>query len=618
MRKTAYVDLSLGATEIVDTPRDRLDEFLGGRGYGASLIYDLAPPGIAPLDPESALILTSGLFSGTPWPAASRYHLTFRSPLTGCYGYANAGGKLGPFLAACGFDAIVVRGRAETPTHLLVGRGSVAVRPAGDLWGKTTRETEATLHERYPDAAVASIGPAGENGVRFAAVINDGGRAAARTGGGAVFGSKNLKAVVVDRVPPDRAPRAFLAEARRATERLLSAPSIQNLSRWGTPFLTAIKNEIGDLPAKNHQRGQVAFIDRIDAEALEAYKSEVKGCLGCPIRCGRISTVRGGAYACTTAGPEYETVDSLGPQCDCSDPEVILYANMLCNELGLDTLSTGAAIAFAMECHERGLLDDETLSLEWGDPETVVEVVRRISSRSGIGDLLASGVRAAAATLGGDAPRYAMEVKGLEIPSQEGRVAKSFGLGHATSNRGADHLYALPTIDTAGLEEAARMHLAHVLPDVMDPSDERHKPDLVVFSEHYCAVADSLGVCKFSTVETHPLHPEDLARGARALGVETTGDELLRAGERIVNLERMFNVRLGLSSKDDRLPSRFTEEPMPVERGGRTTLHVIEGFDEMLARYYALRGWDANGIPTRETLQGLGLERWLADVGGRG
>jgi aldehyde:ferredoxin oxidoreductase len=615
MRKTAYVDLSRGTTGVVETSRDRLDEFLGGRGYGASLLYDLVPPGVAPLDPDNAVVLTSGLFSGTPWPAASRYHLTFRSPLTGCYGYANAGGKLGPFLAACGFDALVVRGRAARPVHLLVGRGSVAVLPAGDLWGKTTGATEEALHRRYPDAAVASIGPAGENGVRFAAVINDGGRAAARTGGGAVFGSKNLKAVVVEKTVPARVPAAFLAEARRATERLLSAPSIRNLSRWGTPFLAAIKNEIGDLPTKNHQLGQVPFIDRICAEALEAYRSETKGCFGCPIRCGRISTVPTGTYACTTAGPEYETVDSLGPQCWCDDPEAIIYANMLCNELGLDTLSTGATIAFAMECHERGLLDDGDLALDWGDPRTIVEGIRRIAARAGVGDLLSTGVRAAAATIGGDAPRYAMEVKGLEIPSQEGRVAKGFGLGHATSNRGADHLYALPTIDTAGLEEAARRHLAHALPDVMDPKDERHKPDLVVFSEHYCAVADSLGVCKFSTVETHPLHPEDLARGARALGVEITADELLQAGERIVNLERMYNVRLGLSAKDDRLPARFTEEAMPVRRGDRVTHHVIGSFDTMIARYYSLRGWNGDGIPTPEKLRELGLDRW-PDAGG--
>ncbi|MDD5220763.1 MAG: aldehyde ferredoxin oxidoreductase family protein [Candidatus Bipolaricaulis sp.] len=611
MRKTAYVDLSLGSTEIADTPDDRLGAFLGGRGYGASLLYDLVPPGVGPLDPGNALILTSGLFSGTSWPAASRYHLTFRSPLTGCYGYANAGGKLGPFLAACGFDAVAVRGRAESPVYLLVDCGAVAILPAGDLWGRMTGETEEILHRRYPEAAVAGIGPAGEHGVRFAAVISDGGRAAARTGGGAVFGSKNLKAVVVAKAPLRRAPTAFLGEARRAAEQLLAAPSIANLSRWGTPFLTAIKNEIGDLPTRNHQRGQVSFVDRIDAEALEAYKAATKGCFGCPIRCGRVSTVPAGAYACTTAGPEYETVDSLGPQCDCGDPEAVIYANMLCNELGLDTLSTGATIAFAMECHERGLLDDAELSLEWGDPASVVEAIRRIASRVGVGDLLSAGVRAAAAALGGDARRYAMEVKGLEIPSQEGRVAKGFGLGHATSNRGADHLYALPTIDTAGLEEAARRHLDHVFPAVMDPADERYKPDLVVFSEHYCAVADALGVCKFSTVETHTLHPEDLARGACALGVEITADDLLRSGERIVNLERMYNVRLGLSAKDDRLPARFTDEPMPVRRGERVTHHVIERFDEMLARYYALRGWDDDGIPTPETLRDLGLDRWL-------
>jgi aldehyde:ferredoxin oxidoreductase len=605
--QTGIVDLTSGTVEIAQTDRRDLERFLGGRGLAAKLLYDVVPPEVGSGDAENAVILTSGPLNGTSWPAASRYHLTFRSPLTGCYGYANAGGKLGPCLAYADFDAIVVRGRAERPAYLLVQPDRVSIESAEQLWTRTTGETEAALHEEYPHGAIACIGPAGERGVLYASVMNDGGRAAARTGGGAVFGGKNLKAVVVDGGRPRRLPGPFLAESKRATERLLSSRALEGLREYGTPYLTTLKNVVGDLPARNHQSGQVANVDRVGAEAFERYKEQTKGCLGCPIRCGRISTVDHGSYACRTAGPEYETIDAFGPQCGCDDPEAIIYANMLCNELGLDTLSTGAAIAFAMECHEHGLLDEADLDLAWGARDTVIELVRRIAAREGIGNLLADGVRRAACTLGEGARRYAMEVKGLEIPSQEGRVAKAFGLGHVTSNRGADHLYGLPTIDAAGLDDVAGKWLAEAMPQVMDPDDESRKPDLLVLSEHYCAVADSLGVCKFSTVESWALDPDDLARALGALGVPIEACDLLKAGERIVNLERMYNVRLGLSAKNDTLPARFTEEPLPVRHGEYVVEHRIIDFEGMRSRYYALRGWDEHGVPTGTTLQDLAL-----------
>jgi aldehyde:ferredoxin oxidoreductase len=515
---------------------------------------------------------------------------------------------MGAYLAWAGLDALVITGRAEAPVYLIVDGQSTRMESAGELWGQWTGETEDRLRKAHGESAVACIGPAGENAVRFASVMNDGGRAAARTGGGAVFGGKNLKAVVVTKAAPQSLPPAFVDEAKAATRKVLSSPMLGGLRQYGTPFLTSIKNIVGDLPTKNHRLGQVPFIDKIDAEAFQHFKVETKGCLGCPIRCGRVSAVTQGSYQCRTSGPEYETIDSLGPQCYCSDPEAIIYANMLCNELGLDTLSTGASVAFAMECHENGLLDDCDVDLSWGNAEAVIQLIRQIASREGLGNLLAEGVRRAARVLGGDAMSYAMEVKGLEIPSQEGRAAKGFGLGHATSNRGADHLYGLPTIDTAHLEEAGWAFLSHVMPDVMDPRDERTKPDLLTFSEHYCAVADSLGVCKFSTVETYPLYPDDLAQGARALGHEVTGAQLLQAGERIVNLERMFNVRRGLSAADDRLPARFTVEPLQIQHGASVTTSRIEDFDGMLARYYELRGWSAEGMPTRSKLAELGLE----------
>jgi aldehyde:ferredoxin oxidoreductase len=396
-------------------------------------------------------------------------------------------------------------------------------------------------------------------------------------------------------------------------------PNVAGLRDWGTVGLVAIKNQSGDLPAYNHQQGQVPWASRVDAQAISAYTLKNKGCYACPIRCGRVTRVEEGPHAGELEGPEYETLDALGPMCGVDDPEIILHANRLCNDLGLDTISAGTIIAFVMECGQRGLLRDGELSLEWGDAATVLGLLERIARRQGLGDLLAGGVRSAAETIGGDAYRYAMHVKGMELPRQEPRIAKGFGLGHITSNRGADHLYALPTIDLAGnLEAAQHLFPPEVVAKLMDTDDETYKPDLVVFSENYCAVTDAVGACKFTTTETYALYPEDLAAGLSALWDHPLGtDELLAAGERIVNLERLYNMRLGLSRADDQLPSRFVEEGMPVHtfddgEPSSEPVHVgcLHDLDAMLDRYYRLRGWDENGSPTAETLQRLGLEDW--------
>jgi len=310
-----------------------------------------------------------------------------------------------------------------------------------------------------------------------------------------------------------------------------------------------------------------------------------------------------------------------------SDMEAIIYANLRCNELGLDTISTGVVIAFAMECHEKALLTDTELSLEWGDPDTVLGLIERIAHRQGIGDMLAEGVKRAAAQIGCGAERFALHVKGLELPRQEPRIAKGFGLGHMTSARGADHLYALPTIDLAGQWDVARRYFpAEVVDELMDTANERYKPDVVLFGEHYCALSDALGICKFTTSEAFALHPLDLAEGLSLLwGRTVTAQELLAVGERIVNLERLYNVRQGMGRADDRLPERFTQEPLDVweylddpETGWSIATEkpvrsqaLVHDPDAMLDRYYDLRGWDHNGVPLEKTVKRLGLANKL-------
>jgi aldehyde:ferredoxin oxidoreductase len=443
------------------------------------------------------------------------------------------------------------------------------------------------------------------------------------------MGSKNLKAIQVRGRSEENLPPPFLEQARRAFAKVRDHPNVVGLRDWGTVVLIKPKNQSGDLPARNHQLGQVPWAERVDAQAIARYTYQTKACFSCPIRCSRLTRIENGPYAGELEGPEYETTDALGPMCWISEPEVIIRANRMCNDFGLDTISTGVVIAFAMECHERGLLHSDDLSLEWGDANTVLGLIERIARREGLGDLLAEGVRRAAERIGGNAPHYAMHVKGMELPRQEPRIAKGFGLGHATSNRGADHLYALPTIDLAGNLEAAR-HLfpAEIVPQLMETDNEAYKPDLVVFTEHYCAVSDALGICKFSTAETYALYPEDLAAGLSALWErEISSAELLRAGERIVNLERLYNVRLGLSRADDRLPTRFLTEPLEIYaftrdevtgeiRASPEPLHIgrLHDFEAMLDRYYSLRGWDKNGIPTPETVRRLGLEPWISSL----
>lgn len=636
MGLTAYISLGTGKIEIVASDTRRQTRFIGSRGLAASFLYENVGKGIDPLSPDNLLVFSTGPLTGTPWPTSARYTVTAKSPATGAYGYANSSGFFGPELKKAGFDNLIFGGRSPRPVYLLVEEGKVSIEDAAEFWGQTTDQVEEVLRRHYPGSRVASIGPAGENLVTFAAIINDYGRAAARTGMGAVMGSKRLKAVVARGSQRVQIPPAFLELVKRAVYKVKSDPETSFLTRWGTSMLIEPKNAKGDLPSKNHRWGQFPGGSRIDARALDQYVLHNQGCFACPIRCSRISRVAAGPYRVETEGPEYETLNALGANVWNDNLPLIIYANKLCNQLGLDTISTGMAISFAMEAHEAGLLQDPELNLKWGDPATITGLIERIAYRQGTGDLLAQGVRVAAERLGEAARRFAMEVKGVEIPRQEPRVAKAFGLGHATSNRGADHLYALPTIDIAGLVHVAERLFPNRLPGIMDLTSEEHKAAMVHFTEAYNAIVDSVGVCKFSTTETYALYPEDLAEALTALGHSYSAAELLRAGERIVNLERMYNVRHGFTARDDRLPDRFLREPLAVYADPRDVERAVpigkkeghppellkEGLtidlDRMLREYYQLRGWTPEGIPTPEKLRELGLDELVPDLPGEG
>jgi aldehyde:ferredoxin oxidoreductase len=625
MSRAAFIDLTNNEIKVEKISPHDLRLFLGGRGLGAKWLYDLVGPEIEPFSPDNLLIFTAGPLTGSPWPTSSRLHVTFKSPLTGAYGYANSGGHFAAELKQAGFDAVVVSGKAAHPVVLEIFDDDISVRDASDLWGKPVSETHKALlgADLNPKAGrVACIGPAGENLVRIAAIMNDVSRAAARGGPGAVMGSKRLKAIHVRASSRMPLTTDFRKAAKKTSRKLKDDGSLEGLRQYGTLVLMDPKNAFGDQPARNHQVVQVPFIDKVNASAFDQYLTRHKSCYACPISCGRQSVVEEGSYSVDLEGPEYETTNALGPMCWVSNPQAIMFANHLCNEFGLDTISTGVVVAFAMELHENGLLNDDTLSLEWGDEDTLVGLIERIAHRQGIGNLLADGTRLAAQKVGHNAAYYAMQVKGMELPRQEPRFAKGFGLGHATSNRGADHLYAMPAIDLGGNWEIARkLFPEEIVPEMMDPANEKYKADMVFYGEHYCAVTDSLGICKFSTVEVYSLLPEDLATGLSAMLEDKISDEeLLTAGERIVNLERMYNVRQGMSRVDDTLPERFSREPAPLyeynidPETGQPKVSAeplrygqIHDLDAMLDRYYSLRQWDDQGKPTKEVLRRLNL-----------
>ncbi|MEN6524418.1 MAG: aldehyde ferredoxin oxidoreductase family protein [Anaerolineaceae bacterium] len=623
MAQTAMINLTAGLIDCKETDPTLLQKFLGGRGLGAAYLYKLVPPKVQAFDEKNCIIFTSGPLNGTPWPTSSRYHVTFKSPETDAYGYANAGGHFGPELCRAGYDALIITGRSPTPVYLEVREDGISILPADNFWRHTTSFIEETLVSQS-GGRVASIGQAGENLVKIAAIINDGGRAAARTGPGAVMGSKNLKAVHVIANNRHTVSQEFTLLTRQTSQYLSRHPDSQELMNGSTLYLMNIKNMTGDLPTKNHQECQIPFIDALNQQSFEKYWTKRKGCSTCPLRCSRKSLLHTSTEEITVEGPEYETTDAFGPLVYNRDPEIVLRANSMCNEFGLDTISTGVCIAFAMECHQHGILNDEKYSLEWGDPKTILGLIEDIANRQGLGDLLAEGVLRASHQIGNGSEYYAMQVKGVEMPRQEPRASKSFGLGHATSNRGADHLYGLPTIDTAGLWDAARkIFPEEQLPLLMDSTDETYKADILEYGENYCAVLDSLGVCKFSTAETYVVTVDDLAAGFTAMGIPYTGKNLLETGERIVNLERLYNIRHGLNSADDQLPERFTKEPLeiytytPSPDGGDATrsekpvaVMSINNFDAMLQRYYHLRGWNTNGKPELQTLKRLDLENY--------
>jgi aldehyde:ferredoxin oxidoreductase len=622
--KWLHVNLTTGRVESRPYDREMAEQYLGGNGFGARLLWERVGSDVHPLAPESLLIFSTGPLCGTLVPNPGRMEVIAKSPLTGIYGDANTGGFLGPELKFAGWDAIVVTGQASHPVYLAVADSHVEVRDARPLWGSTTSETEASIRKLWddPEVKTATIGPAGENGVLFSGIQTTPQRSAARCGLGAVMGSKRLKAIAVrgHGAIPIADPGRFHAVAAELHHRLRANPIFEAVAAHGTPGIVSMMDALGRFPTKNFQMGSFPDIEAISAESLEA-RAFVRhlACFGCPVACDKLYTLPDGPYAGTSIrSVEYETLNAMGAAVWNADLDTILQANRLCDELGMDTISAGRAISLAMELWEQEILnldDTDGLALHWGDRDVILTLLQKMARREGdFATLLSQGVRRAAEAIGRGAEEYAMHAKGMAIAAQDGRAQKSMGLAHATSNRGADHLKAFPVIDETGYpDEARRRYGEDYLPEMAQPLATKHKPFLVKDGEDFGAVVDSVGMCKSGgTFVLAEIYWPDIAAALEAAtGMEMGVERLKRIGERIYNLQRCYNARHGITRADDRLPRRFSEEPSPSGNAKGETIQLAAMLDE----YYRLRGWDRQtGWPTKEKLQELGLEDAIEEL----
>jgi len=616
MGKLLRVNLTEGSILQEEIPEEKAKKFLGGRGLGTKYLFDELTPGIDPLGPENKLIFMTGLLTGTPSPSASRYSVVTKSPLTNIWAQSSSGGRWGVDLKHSGFDGIIFEGISERPVYLTIDDEKAELRDATDLWGKNVSETTQLLKQRLGDTFnVASIGTAGENLVKYAAIMNDLHRAAGRCGVGAVMGSKRLKAIAVRGTKKIKIAheKAFQEVANKQFELLGESMLGAGLQAYGTTLVLDMVNVCGGLPTRNWQTGVCSFAEEINGEALsEKVLVSPVGCFACPIKCGRNSEIRKGPYAGQTGeGPEYETVGTLGAMCNISDLEAITMAHYLCNDYGLDTISCGSTIAFTMECFEKGILakeNPEGLKIAFGDPEVMIALVHKIAKREGIGDLLAEGTRHMAQRLGHGSERFAMNVKGLELPAYDSRGAKITGLAFATANRGGDHITAYIQAPTY----LAAPFLVIEESEIQDPLQENPEEAKVVKDlEDALTVFDAAGCCKFMGMALDAQEWSDII--TTLTGWEFGVEEFRKTGERIYNLERAFNVREGLTRADDTLPKRLLEEPLPE---GPAEGHV-NNLEILLNPYYEFRRWDkTTGKPTPEKLRELGLEQVISQIYG--
>lgn len=581
-----YADLSAGKISIRPTPPELKKKYIGGRGFGIRLLTDMVDPGIEPLSEENVIIYAAGPLTGTGIPLGSRYEVSTISPLTGTVTSANSGGVFGWKMKKAGFDAVVITGRSKKPVYLFLDNGKAEIRDAAHLWGKTTGQTTDAIMEELGDISVrvSCIGPAGEKLVRFACIINEKARAAGRGGIGAVMGSKNLKAIAArgDR-PIQVADEERLSIIKERVRKKIQENGIEKaLHDYGTAVLVNIVNENYILPTRNFQSAHFKNAENISGETIaKTILKRPKGCYACIVQCGRVHEFDGE----TGEGPEYEPDWAFGPDCGIDDLKAITRANNICNEYGLDAISAPATIACLMEMAEKGYVNHP---IRFGDVEGMLNLVKQIGDREGIGDELAEGSYRFADKY--QHPECSMSVKKQELPAYDPRGLQGHGLAYATSVRGGDHVYAyLVSPEVLGA------------PEKLDPYMTKGKPQWVKTFQDLTASIDATGMCLFTSFALDAQDYSDLLTATTGIPMDPA--ELLKIGERIWNLQKLYNIKLGFGREEDTLPARFLTEPL---QEGAPTGEVWKR-DEMLDEYYAVRGWDVNGTPTEAKLKELGL-----------
>lgn len=610
------VDLSRGAISQERPGEDFYRHYIGGRGFICYFLLRELGFGEDALSPKNKLIFATGAVTGAPI-AGGRNSVGGKSPLTNGYGDTEVGGYWGAELKHAGYDAIIIDGKSPHPVYLWIEDGKVEIKDARHLWGKTTAECQKLIQQELGDSGVciAQIGLAGENLVRYACLINDLSHAGGRTGMGAVMGSKNLKAVAVrghQKLALSDA-RAVSSLARWVRDNFKLDKFSGGLSKNGTAGGLMALNVAGGLPTRNFQQG---VFDRADKISSQAVNSSIligrRGCYACPIRCKpEVAVAEPYNVDPIYGGPEYETLASLGSNCGIDNLEAIAKGNELCNAYGLDTISTGANIAFAMECFERGILTEKDcsgLKLNFGNAQAMVQLIEMIAKKEGIGELLADGVARAALVIGNGAENFALHIKGQELPMHEPRFKPGMGVGYTISPTGADHCHNIhdslytkrPTVVRARLEAWG---ILEPLPcQDLSPAKVR----ILVSGSQWQHTLNCLVFCLFV-----PLNPEQIADLVAGItGWDTSVSELMKVGERCVNMARAFNIRQGMSRGDDYLPHRFFT---PFTNGPLKGVSIDQReLDQAIDTYYAMVSWDKNGAPTLAKLQELGIE-WVAE-----
>jgi len=640
--KILHVNLSGNEIWPEQVHDEWVHNFIGSRGINSKILWNSLKAGIDPLGPENVLIFGAGALTGTFAPTSGRTTITCKSPATHLYLKTNVGGHWGTELKFAGYNFLVIHGVAAAPVYLWIEDEKIEIRDAKHLWGKNVRETTELLKQEVGDtsAEVAVIGQGGENLVVFAAIMISVYNAAARGGAGAVMGSKRLKAVVVRGHGSVKVsdPKGFYRSCQVAIKNSYEDATAKYAHLYGTAGSVPMVNEARAFPSYNFRKGYIEGAEKIGGPYLaesEYLKGRI-GCNACIFCCHRYCEIQRGKYAgCFTGGPEYETMSALGAGCGCIDLEVVIKANELCNLYGLDTISTGNLIQWAMECYEKNIFTPEQLEglqLEWGNGEIIVEMVKRIAYRQGLGDLLANGVKRASERIGQGSEKWAIQAKGLEQSRVETRAAFGYALAFAVNPRGPDHLHS-ETIAEFGTRPGGRLLIQKITGDerYANPRLIEKRAQIVRWHEDCFAATDALGLCAFINTSRFGVDPQQMAdMFSTAIGHRVTEEELMRCGRRILTLEKSFNVREGATRADDMLPWRLMNEPLESLARGQDVLSQIEKkaeqevfipinspemLNHMLDEYYDLHQWDKEtSWPYYETLEELSLSEVIEEL----